>query len=339
MSSCSRWPGLPRVTSERTKPGPCRNIGPAQNIVGSAHRVLSAAHRARRSALHAAGAIVLLLLTFPVGATAAPRPLVVVVPGLNNNQRMMQSLADSLTGCGAAPQIVALTGHRPEDESWPDVDYQKEWRRDLEQAIEAARRTDPDAPLLGAGFSLGALLLTDRALSHPRELQGLLLFAPPLALTYRSVGIRLLLPLRWLIGELPSLSPERIRAHDSTSLRAYRGSIRLHDRVVDALLDRPGSLTVPARVYISDEDELIDAEEVRERIEEAKLPWTVRPVVPTKAVDDEVLQHLVPMADSYASEEWRAIEDDLCRAVSRFTRRTNTESAPPQEEPPAPQEE
>lgn len=255
-------------------------------------------------------------------ADTSPRPVVIVVPGLNNNQRMMDSLAEAIEKCGAITTIVSLTGHRPSDSEWPDVDYKKAWRTDLEQAVADAHLRHPGSPIAGAGFSLGALLLMDRALTHPDDFFGMLLFAPPLALKYSTAAVRLLLPFRWLIGNLPSRSPDSIRAHSSTSLRAYRGSIKLHDEIVDTVLDHPGSMAVPGRVYISDDDEIIDAEEVRERIAEGKLPFTVMKVTPTRAVGDDTLQHLVPMSGSYSEDAWIAIERDLCASIDKFSKQT-----------------
>lgn len=242
---------------------------------------------------------------------ARSKAAVVVVHGLNNVPAALSGIWVALQSCGYAPYPVRLSGHDP-GAPWPDIDYLSAWRREVAETFEKAALDAPGRPVFGLGFSLGALLVMDHALRSSDAPPGLVLFSPPLALTTRAATIRLLIPFRWLVREIPSWSPEEIRAHPATSLAAYAGSVSARREVLRALDGGSGRSLPPSIAFISEGDEIVDAGDAERRASRAGMALDIVRVTPTRKVGGTLFNHLTVLPDAFDEASWRAITETMC---------------------------
>ena len=136
--------------------------------------------------------------------SATPRGVALVIHGLNVRPNAMQPLANCLAAAGVECLLLSLHGHGDNVapppgqsaatdsaarlESFRRVSYAL-WRDETAAAYAIARAHSRrlDAPLLLAGFSLGALMGCNLALTEPDvRFDRLILLAPALALRPHS---------------------------------------------------------------------------------------------------------------------------------------------------------
>lgn len=113
----------------------------------------------------------------PQGST---RAVVVLVHGLKDHSTRYAALANKLVAQGYAVHAFDLRGHAKSAGGRVVVDSFDDYETDLARFLELVRKQDPGRPIYLFGHSMGGAISTLYALSHPTELQGLLLSAPAL---------------------------------------------------------------------------------------------------------------------------------------------------------------
>ncbi|MFN8389664.1 MAG: alpha/beta fold hydrolase [Bdellovibrionota bacterium] len=253
----------------------------------------------------------------------AHRGTVLLVHGLNNRPEVMQPLAERLADEGYDACVVTLTGHESSG-AWPDVDYEAAWLGDFSRAVESAKARFPDQPLFGIGYSLGATVITRSLADHPElQLSGLVLISPAWPLTLRSRLIRAFVPFDVLGMSLPSFAPPAYRAHNRTSLRAYRGLFRLADSVNEGMEgDASRRLRATKTLCaISPDDRLVSYSGMEDWLAKHKLPdWTLEALHPAPQ-DSSLPAHLVLDEESLGHEEWEHFTRLIFELFARDTRR------------------
>jgi hypothetical protein len=187
-------------------------------------------------------------------STARARGVCVMVPGLNNSARALQSMADLFAEVGYHVALLPLAGSDG-DEATPTAE---QWIRDVARVREEARRRYPKLPEVVLGFSTGALVLAADECERPQAEHRIFLSMP---LSIRSLPslVRFLLPLRYLGVSLPSLAPEQYRSEGWTSLRAYHALFRAQEITLDRCRTPEGKAT--SLLFYSTRDEFIDLDE------------------------------------------------------------------------------
>ena len=258
--------------------------------------------------------------------SATPRGVALVIHGLNVRPNAMQPLANCLAAAGVECLLLSLHGHGDNVapppgqsaatdsaparlEAFRRVSYAL-WRDETAAAyaIARARSRRLDAPLLLAGFSLGALMGCTLALTEPDvRFDRLILLAPALVLRPHSRLPRLLA--RWPRFVIPSLAPPAYRANRGTPVAAYMALYAALARFGRGDLRR---LDAPALVLIDPADELASYAGLARLCE--RLPrWTLCPVAKSAGAAHQV-HHLVIDAPSVGQAAWT----DMCARITAF---------------------
>ena len=184
-------------------------------------------------------------------SSGTAKGVALLIGGLNNKPEIMSDLADELHALGYHTRMVRLTGHET-DTDWPSVDYAEAWREDLSQATQDAKTRYPALPRVVVAYSLGATVALAEASNESDLFKAGIFFAPAIGLKFHALLIRLTLPLRIFSLNLPSIAPEKWRAHNSTAVLAYKGLFDLIEQIVAERIQ-----ALPLCFILDPKDELV----------------------------------------------------------------------------------
>lgn len=232
----------------------------------------------------------------------------IVAHGLNNHAEVMRPLIKVLSSQGFHSVLVTLTGHQSVKEMSEFEISPETWLEDILLATCLAKKSFPEQPLYGMGFSAGgAALVSVLKSSLNSKLEKLILFAPSLSIRTAPSLVRLLLPLRFFGLSLPSLAPPSYQAHSSTSLQAYHALMRN----IDYLATVPRHVNVPTLVFSSPKDFLVSFSGLKKWIKKNKLSnWILVPISPKKDGIDKSL-HIIIDDSRLNSTNWALIGEQI----------------------------
>lgn len=213
--------------------------------------------------------------------TTAPslRGVALLIHGLNQKPSAINPVAVELNNMGIDVLRLDLRGHgsnfrdRETDQSRLDALAQvtaDTWLHEALCAYEKARAAADaqNAPVFLVAFSLGALVGVELLSSGPEQVRfdRMILLSPAIRTRWYLHVVRALAP--WPTLAIPSAAPEQERANDATPIAAYEALFTLEER-----LHKPNArrLNIPTLVLMDEEDELVDADAIREMIVENGL--------------------------------------------------------------------
>jgi alpha-beta hydrolase superfamily lysophospholipase len=200
----------------------------------------------------------------------SPRALVVIVHGASEHSDRYRHVVAALTGDGYAVYAPDHRGHGRSEGPRALIDRLDFAVADLHQVVHRAREAQPGAPVFMLGHSMGATIALRYAVTHPDQLQGLILSGPLAALDAAPAPMRLAgrvlsalaprLPLIAIDASLVSRDPEVVAAYRSDPL-VYHG--RLPARTVaelaaaiDGFPAAVPAITVPTLILYGTADRL-----------------------------------------------------------------------------------
>lgn len=240
-------------------------------------------------------------------STPAVKGIVIVGHGLNNNYSAMSDIVHELESHQLKTIPLILAGHNLEgspDTPMPDVS-ETEWLADFKAAYEtaSAEALKENCPLYFLGYSLSSLVGLVAIQQNPEfKLSGMLLLAPPIE-TQMLTHLPNILPGRSL--NLPSLTPAPLRAHKGTSIGAYKSLFRLQE-----LLKLQSLATIPTRVVMDPQDELLDVRRTSVVIQSQAPHWEILLVNATLA-HGYGYHHLLVDPKSTGAAAWSQITAEL----------------------------
>lgn len=116
--------------------------------------------------------------TTPVPPGQQEKVVVVHVPGLGSHSGMAQGYADALAKQGAAVYAIDNRGSGRTEGKSGDVGDYRAWVADVDRLVALAKAEHPGTPVVISGASMGALIATRYAQSHPTQVDGLVSLAP-----------------------------------------------------------------------------------------------------------------------------------------------------------------
>ncbi len=272
------------------------------------------------------------LAYIPAHPATPPRGVALVLHGLNVRPARMIPLATCLAAAGVECLCLSLRGHgdnflrpptqtrRQNQQKQDDAAARLEsfrrvsfvlWRDEVgaAYAIARARSDQLGAPLLLAGFSLGAALGCTLALTQPGvHFERMILLAPALALRRKS-RVPLLFA-RWPRAVIPSLAPAQYRANRGTPIAAYRA---LDDALTRFARGDRRRLDTPTLLLADPQDELVSYAGLQ-RLASQQPQWTLRPVVKSGYATAYPVHHLVIDVEAVGVATWA----DICACVTAF---------------------
>lgn len=114
----------------------------------------------------------------PAPAGVAEKAVVVHVPGLGSHSGIAQGYADALAAQGAAVYAIDNRGAGETTAPKGDVASYRDWVADVDRLVDLAHAEHPGVPVVISGASMGALVATRYAQSHPGKVDGLVSLAP-----------------------------------------------------------------------------------------------------------------------------------------------------------------
>ncbi len=198
---------------------------------------------------------------------------VILVHGLNVNSYAMDPLGEELRDLGFHVVVPVLN----------QKGSVEEWIETVKIASERISRRYPDLPQYAVGHSAGAATILAYLHEYPEhKIKAVVLLAPAIKITKKSVLLRPLLPLRYLGVSLPSFASRRIRTSAFTPLKAYNALLDLVDKFGDmpdgTMQNSAGVKKVNGLIIVSKDDELVRADLLDEWLKKQGLNWPVKNV-------------------------------------------------------------
>ena len=237
---------------------------------------------------------------------------VILIHGLNHSPDNLKPLANELEKVGVKTTRLRLHGHTSAKDCGSRSNSPlKIWRKQIREEISKAK----DERIILAGFSLGALIALDASRAE-KSVSGLILFAPPVALTAKASTIRALLPLKLLRMSLPSKAPAHSRVCKNTPLGFYSALFNLKDSL--QLVTKTRLNKVSATVFISKADELVDYSRVRRWVKTNKLTnWNVVTVNPKPSNHGNLPAHLLVDRKNVGENAWEKMISDCKKLINK----------------------
>ena len=234
-----------------------------------------------------------------------------VIHGLNTKPDKMKNIADLLREQNFKTELAVLSGHS-EDHERNSVISKQVWENEFRAQWNSSTKTcqsDTDSRVL-IGYSLGALV----ALHHFDTLETkplptkMILLAPAISLRSYVNSIRLFSWLPWL--KIPSLNHADYRAQEYTPVRAYSALFQIHDIWQKKRFTQTEK--VSTLVVLSERDELIDSQEVNERIKQLKENlWKVIWVNNDETKLTTKYHHLIIDKESLGEISWNELTEEI----------------------------
>ncbi|MEO9654388.1 alpha/beta hydrolase [Marinomonas sp.] len=182
-----------------------------------------------------------------------PKIGVLLSHGLSDSPFSMRDSAQALQAACYQVRVILLDGHGTRAEDLLDVS-REQWRESFYNAAEQFS-TQLDALYVG-GFSTGGALATDYAWNHPKNVNGVILFAPAFKI---NSAIDWLSP--WLapfIDWLDQYTDDDFAKYASIPVPAIAQVYKLAKEVRAQVLEQPS--TLPVFIVLSEEDQTVDSE-------------------------------------------------------------------------------
>ncbi len=243
---------------------------------------------------------------------AASKGVVLLIHGLNQSVSALQEFENYFAKKKFSRCFLRLSGSNGRRNE-PSV---TNWEHDLLIAHRLLEQHFPGQSQYGFGYSIGGTLLVDaidRGL-FPR-MSRLILIAPAFSLRWKSMLLRMILPLRHLGVSLPSASPRQYRDLDSLSLDAYNSSLTFVDRIKN--LENPERLrSRMAAVFLHNDDEIVDPAGTRDWIQDKRLAhWSIHMLVKDNVADD-IPSHLMTDERTVGTHTWQTLLHAFDRLIT-----------------------
>ena len=166
---------------------------------------------------------------------ASPKCLIVIAHGVGEHSGRYMHIIDHMAGTGVSFYALDHRGHGRSGGKPGHVEDFMEYIHDLKLLVDHARNEYPKAPLILLGHSMGGVIATKYALTHPGDLDALILSAPAYIPAVEIPKWKISLGTffsKHLPGfTMPSgLPPEGI-SRDMAVVEAYVSDHLVHDRV------------------------------------------------------------------------------------------------------------
>lgn len=247
-----------------------------------------------------------------------PTSVTIVIHGLNQKPEKMDDLVH--LALQEESQVLRLTlhGHGPEKNKFLEV-TRSQWLKDVATAYSLAKaQSEKDhLPLYFIGYSLGALLLSDfavTALPQRLSLQKSTLFAPALTPHWytRLVQIFKIFGPHFFVT---SWGVHGYMAHRGTSMAAYEALFQSVDSLQKAAFV---PINWPTLVFIDPKDELVSYKRLRRFISEKNLSqWTLTPVTTSQSQLKGSYHHLITDAQALGQDEWTRVSQSIQKFIFR----------------------
>jgi alpha-beta hydrolase superfamily lysophospholipase len=194
--------------------------------------------------------------------------------GLNTKPEKMSALQEYLRKYTQSSSVGILAGHHP-DRMPNEVISASQWKSEFSSQWNNAISdcTKPNDKRIFVGYSLGALValsLLDGSfgIQSPTHM---VLIAPALKLRKKVAIVK---AISWLpFGALPSLNHRDYRARNWTSLSAYDALFDLNNAWKKDAWKISG--TIPTLVFLAKYDELVDSQNLAEKVKDFPLWKTI----------------------------------------------------------------
>lgn len=211
-----------------------------------------------------------------------PRAIVLVVHGLGEHCHRYDAFARRLNGWGFAVRSYDQYGHGDSGGMRGALPQQARLLDDLADLIECTRNRARGVPLVLLGHSMGGVVAAGFVARGLLPVDALVLSSPALATRLSPVQRLLMRVVPRITPNLAvgnGLDPEYL-SHDPAVVAAYRGDIRVHDRITGRLArfiadegervrDAAPRWTVPTLLLYAGDDRLVDPAGSREFGEKA----------------------------------------------------------------------
>jgi len=240
----------------------------------------------------------------------SPKAVVLCIHGLNNKPEVMDELGQILVQNNFAVQRLALAGHLESDDL-QKLGTSKRWLKQIEKARKAAKDIYPQASFNLVAYSLGAVVAIRYADHNPNQsFDRMFLIAPAISVTWSAASFRLVTWLRHTGFSVPSLAPEKVRAHDWTPLTTYNELGNLIDETAE-LKNAEAVAKIPTQVVLSDNDALISSSGVKDWIKANNLSqWNILYLKPSDTTDNP-RGHLLIQQAAIGESAWRLLKKKL----------------------------
>lgn len=222
--------------------------------------------------LHAPDGTPLALYDWPVAPGVAARATVLIVHGMGEHAGRYAALAQRLNGWGCAVRAYDQYGHGRSGGPQGGLNRDGRLLDDLALVLDATRAGMPSGqPLVLLGHSMGGLVAADFVASGVRQVDGLVLSSPALALHLSAVQKALLASLPKLLPNLRvsngvdsrhlSHDPAVVQAYDSDPLQHGHISARMARYLAEGgarVLAQAPSWRVPTLLLWAGQDQLVD---------------------------------------------------------------------------------
>jgi alpha-beta hydrolase superfamily lysophospholipase len=262
-----------------------------------------------------------------------PTAVAMIIHGLNCKPARMIGIADMLIAQGVECLNVSLLGHRDSAsarsesrtaertrlEAFKSVTRQT-WLDEVRAAYAIARERADELgiPLVFVGFSLGAALGTDLEGQPGSEVcfDGMILFAPALAIHWYTWALRILSPFPRLA--LRSQSPADYAANRFTPMAGYTA---LFDSIAELRRRNDRRPAAPALIFVDPKDELVSVRGLR-ALREARGADRWKLVAIPKALRSgrSDYHHLIIDEFSLGSELWGEVVAHVKQFLATLTR-------------------
>ena len=249
---------------------------------------------------------------------SAPKAVVVLIPGLNQAPKSFNALAEFLHSNGYATCAMSLSGQKEEQ---PDAEWHiaslGQWRTDVRAAVARAQAQFPHAPVYLLGYSIGAPLAADFALSDDSQIATkLILIAPAFALSWKASMVKPITLFRRFGVTLPSYIPDDYRARDRTSLYSYRAAFDTVD-AIQAVSPQSRLGTIPGLFIGCSQDGIIDfAESTAWKDSHGGPHWQVLELCP-EGTGVQVSSHLMIDGASLGAANWSRMQETLLNFLTQ----------------------
>jgi esterase/lipase len=256
-----------------------------------------------------------------------PRPQMCafVLHGLNTSPSKMNSIATLLKTHSQNVQLGTLSGHSDDTAADNEIsasiwksEFLQQWRNAMTGCEGQTRER------VFAGYSLGALValtLLDESTQMPIPTR-LILIAPALKLRKKVLFVKALSWLRF--GGLPSLNHVDYRANRWTSFVAYNALFDLNNSWNRNAWEI--SKSIPTVVFLAEDDELVDSQEIAEKTK-TMSQWTTVWLDNSASQLNPKYHHLMLDEDSLGPESWKkmksAIDQMLTKSADTIGRSKN----------------
>jgi esterase/lipase len=218
------------------------------------------------------------------------RAVALVMHGLNQKPLRMNEFSRAMASHGILAVRGVLTGHGGEPERMKTV-TREQWLADTHRAYCLAETIAQKhrVPLVGIGFSLGALLITDLATSpeYSRiEFERVFYLAPAITPSWFGRLVRVFRPFPSL--PIPSGNRSDNRSSFLTPVQAYSALFESSDEVQKSGFEKT---RFPGLVYIDPKDELVSVGDLQSLIQKKPTvaPWRIELV--TRGEDAPLKDH------------------------------------------------